>query len=215
MTEHDAARALETIRTLMERGTRYRHLSGRAAIAAGLFALAGSALLAFSPNGVDPTRAFLPVWAGVFVLALLANVVFTARMARERGEAVWSRQAQTVVLAILPNFLAAVVVTVWLTREGRAEWIPSAWMIHYGCGALATSFFAPRGIGALGVAFLAAGTASLFVPPSWGTAWLAVTFGGFHLVYGALSVTWERREAAGPKGVPLSLAETRVGAMEE
>lgn len=210
MTEHDAARALETIRTLMERGTRYRHLSGRAAIAAGLFALAGSAILAFPPAGLDPSRVFLPVWGGVFVLALSANVVFTARMARERGEPVWSRQALTVVLALLPNFAAALVVTAWLVREGRMEWIPSAWMIHYGCGALATSFFAPRGIGALGVAFLAAGAASLFLPPSWGTAGLAATFGGFHLAYGALSVAWERREAISPP-----FAEARVGAVEE
>lgn len=211
MTEHDAARALETIRTLMERGTRYQHLSGRSAIAAGVFALAGSALLAFPPPGVDPSRAFLPVRAGVFVLALSTDVAFTVRMARDRGEPVWSRQARTVVLALLPNFLAAIAVTAWLAQAGLAARIPAAWMIHYGCGALATSFFAPRGIGGLGIAFLASGVAALFLPPAWGTAELAVTFGGFHLVYGSLSLAWERREAAGGR----SLAEVRVGAVEE
>lgn len=211
MTEHDAARALETIRTLMERGTRYQHLSGRSAIAAGVFALAGSALLAFPPPGVDPARAFLPVWAGIFVLALSTHVAFTVRMARGRGEPVWSRQARTVVLALLPNFLAAIAVTAWLVRAGHADCVPAAWMIHYGCGALATSFFAPRGIGGLGIAFLAAGVAALFLPPSWGTAGLAATFGGFHLIYGTLSLGWERREAA----VGRTLAEARVGAVEE
>ncbi len=211
MTDRDAARALETIRTLMERGTRYQHLSGRSAIAAGVFALAGSALLAFPPPGVDPARAFLPVWAGVFVLALSTHAAFTVRMARDRGEPVWSRQARTVVLALLPNFLAAIAVTAWLVRTGMAERIPAAWMIHYGCGALATSFFAPRGIGGLGMAFLAVGAAALFLPSSWGILGLAVTFGGFHLAYGTLSLGWERREAA----IGRPLMNVRVGAVEE
>lgn len=209
MTELEAARSLETIRTLMERGTRYRLLSGRAGIAAGLFALAGSAVLAFPPAGLDPARAFLPVWAGVFLLALGADALFTIRMAREKGEPVWSRQARTVVLALLPNFAAAVAVTAWLAREGKPEWIPAAWMIHYGCGALATSFFAPPGIGALGVAFLAAGAVSLFLPAGWGIAELAATFGGLHLVYGTLSLSRERRAEAP------ALARATAGMMEE
>jgi uncharacterized membrane protein HdeD (DUF308 family) len=69
------------------------------------------------------------------------------------------------------------------------------WLLLYGCGALATSFFAPRSIGALGVACLIAGAGSLLAWPGWPALTMAVGFGATHLVFGVCVLVAQRKEA--------------------
>jgi hypothetical protein len=46
--------------------------------------------------------------------------------------------------------------------------------------------FSTRLIPLLGVAFLLVGTLALFSPAAWGTAWMAVGFGGLNIIFGLL-----------------------------
>lgn len=178
MTGREAEQTLSVIRTLMERSTTYTNLSGHAGIAAGLLALAGSALRAFYGTP------FLPTWLGVLAAALTATFLFTARMARQNGEPLWTRQSRTVFLSLMPALAATLVLTAVLTRIGQAALLPGVWMVMWGVGALAMSFFTPRVISMLGLTFMAVGVATFVIGPVPDALCMGLTFGLIHLGYG-------------------------------
>jgi hypothetical protein len=180
MTTKEAEQTLSVIRTLMERSTLYSNLSSHAGIAAGLVTLIGSALRAWADTP------FYTTWLCVFVSACAASVFFTGRMHRLNGEPVWTRQAKTVVMALVPSFLAAVVLTAVLSRIGQEALLPGVWMLLWGVGALTMSFFTPRVISLLGITFIVAGTATLFYFPGTDAVSMGLTFGAIHLIYGAI-----------------------------
>jgi hypothetical protein len=196
MDGREAEQTLETIRTLMERGTRYTNLSGHAGMAAGCCALMGCAL-----RGWFGTP-FVATWMGVLVAACAACVWFTMRMAAANGEPLWTRQARTVTLALLPSLVSALVLTVVLARVGQERILPGVWMLLWGVGALAISFFTPWVMSALGVTFMAAGMVALLTTPTSDVLTMGITFGLIHLIYGfALTVT-PRSEIIGKRVLP-------------
>src|SRR5437588_6480140 len=150
---------------LMERGTRYTHVCGSSGIAAGLITFAGCAVLSSGRLPYDRVTNFVATFCVVFLASFLANVYFTFRMARQNHEPVWSRPARSVTLAFLPNFVAGIVLSCVMVREGRLDLLPGIWMLLYGCGELAISFFAPPSILILGVAFVLAGIFALLIFP--------------------------------------------------
>lgn len=188
MTAREAEQTLSVIRTLMERGTRYAHLSSHAGIAAGLLALLGSALRWWADTP------FLITWIGVLVAACTAIVACTAASAHANGEPFWTRQTRTVVIALTPSFTAALVLTAVLGRVGQTALLPGVWMLMWGVGALAMSFFTPRVISLLGLGFMVAGTCVLLVGPGHDALTMGATFGLMHLAYGTL--LWLRRQSA-------------------
>jgi hypothetical protein len=96
---------------------------------------------------------------------------------------------------LLPCFVAGAVVTVLMSRLGRLDWLPGLWLLLYGGGALATSFFAPSSIGRLGGVCLALGAASLILPAPHPVLTMIIGFGLTHLVYGIAVLLAERRHA--------------------
>lgn len=180
MTGREAEQTLAVIRTLMERGTQYTHLSGHAGIAAGGLTLLGSFLrMRFNTP-------FLPTWLGVLLAASASTVLFTAALHRANGEPLWTRQARTVTFALLPSLVTALILTAVLSRVGQQSLLPGVWMLMWGVGALAMSFFTPRVISALGVTFLLAGTVTLSTGIRDDALCMAVTFGAIHLAYGII-----------------------------
>jgi len=80
-------------------------------------------------------------------------------------------------------------------RLDRLDLMPALWLTLYGCGALATSFFAPRSIAQLGTTCLALGIISLLLPQSHAFLTMAVGFGVTHIGFGVGVLVAERREA--------------------
>lgn len=192
MTGREAEQTLGVIRTLMERSTRYTNLSGHAGVAAGVLALLGCALRIWFH------APFLLTWMGVLGAACGATVFFTAAMARANGEPIWTRQARAAVLALAPALFVALVLTAVMARVGQEALLPGLWMLMWGVGALAMSFFTPRVISLLGITFLVAGTFTLFVHPVPDALSMGMTFGLIHLAYGiVLTVTRQPLKAPG------------------
>jgi len=192
--EH-AEHTLETIRTLMERSQRYEHVSGYSGLLAGATALSGSAVLGFRWLHLPPQASFALVWGTVFGVAFAGHLLLTFGRARQRGEPVWSRQARTVLLAVLPVFGAALAITAMVWRLDRLDLLPALWLTMYGCGALATRFFAPRSIAWLGATCLALGVISLLAPHSHPILTMGIGFGATHIGFGVGVLVAERREA--------------------
>ena len=108
----------------------------------------------------------------------------------------WQRkQARTVLLAVLPSLGASLAITVLMGRLDRLDLLPALWLLLYGCGALATSFFAPRSIAWLGATCLAMGIISLLALPGHALMTMALGFGATHIGFGVSVLVAEKREA--------------------
>jgi hypothetical protein len=180
MNGREAEQTLSVIRTLMERGTQYRNLSGYAGIAAGVATLVGSVLRLWLHTP------FVWTWLGVLVAACAAATFFTGQMAHANGEPLWTRQARTVVLALTPALIATLIITAVLARAHETLLLPGIWMLLWGVGALAMSFFTPRVISLLGITFMVAGAATLLLNITDDALSMGLTFGGIHLAYGVV-----------------------------
>jgi hypothetical protein len=194
MQREHAEHTLETIRTLMDRSQRYEQLSGHSGLLAGGTALLGCAALNSKLLSFGPRLDFAAVWSTVFAIAFIGHLLITFGRARQRGEPVWSRQARTVMLAVLPSFGVGLVLTVLMWRLDRLDLLPALWLLLYGCGALATSFFAPRSIAWLGITCLVIGFASLVMLPGHPIVTMAIGFGVTHIVFGIGVLVAEKRD---------------------
>jgi len=192
--EH-AEHTLETIRTLMERSQRYEHISGYAGLVAGVVTILGCVVLRLGVLPVAYPANFVLVWSAVFAIAFASHLLLTFGRARQRGEPVWSRQARTVLLAVLPAFSAALVMTALIWRVGRPDLLPALWLTLYGCGVLATSFFAPRSIAWLGGTCFALGALGLLTRHTYPILTMGVGFGATHVGFGVAVLIAERRES--------------------
>ncbi len=191
MDARQAARNLEVIRTLMERTCQYELLTARAGLVAGT--LAGLGALSFSVLDATNPLHFGAIWGIVFIGSLVATGTGTVLRGRERGEQVWSRQARTVVLALVPALVAALALTVFFFAQGQHLWLPGVWMLCYAQGALATAAYAPAPIRWLGMSVLAAGCVTLVLGPAWAVPLMGVVFGLGHIGLGVVLLLAERR----------------------
>ena len=192
--EH-AEHTLETIRTLMERSQRYEHISGYSGLVGGAVTILGCAVLRLDLLPFAYPANFALVWGTVFAVALAGHLLFTFGRARQRAEPAWSRQARTVLLAVVPGFIAAIALTVVMSHLSRLDLLPALWLTLYGCGTLATSFFAPRSIAWLGATCLGLGFVSLLAPHTYPILTMAVGFGVTHIGFGVAVLIAERRES--------------------
>jgi hypothetical protein len=194
MDIRQAAQNLEVIRTLMERATQYQLLTARAGLVAGSLACAG-ALAFLVLDSADP-RQFGAIWAVVFVGSLAATVMGSLLQSRQSGEPVWSRQARTVIGALLPSLLASLALSVLFFALDMHLWLPGVWMLCYGQGALATASYAPSPIRALGWTALVVGSVTLGLGPYWGVLMMGLMFGVGHIALGIALLAIERRQSS-------------------
>ena len=192
MTPEQAAEHLRVIRDLMERPIRNTTRSGLSGIVAGVLALGGCAATWRLADGAptEPTVALGLVWLGVLVSAAGIDLLLTWRRAAKLGQAYWKRGQRQTALAIAPGFVIGGLMTGLLVRYQGHEFIPFFWMVFYGMAVWSVGLFSVVEVKVLGAAFLAAGVLGLVFWVAHPLAAMAVSFGGFHLLYGA--VVWAR-----------------------
>jgi len=202
-TREEAAEQLRSIRKMMERAQVFRALSGETALIGGALALA-AAWLSENRLGWE----WVNLWLGGLLVVLLFNAWQLWRASAARGKPFWSGGLRLALRGALPSIIAGGFIGVLAGRSGvEGGELTGAmfWMLHYGLALLALREFAPRSMVWLGWAFVIfailcfAGKTGLV---SWLMLWIAplnasqlmgISFGGFHLVYGALIVTTTRR----------------------
>lgn len=206
MTTHEeAAEQLRVIRSMMERATIFRSLSGEAALFGGAASIAAG-WLSSSRAG----WAWGSVWLIGLAIVLLFAIWQLLRTSSAKGKSFWSHGLQVALRGALPSLIAGGFLGLLFLKYGKqgAEFTAaSLWILHYGLALLAIREFAPKSMFWLGLAFLLTGiacfSAMTFVDgvapllfkmgPS---GLMAATFGGFHLLYGAAIVTTTKRAAS-------------------
>ena len=148
---------LRAIRLAMEGSARFTSVSGAGEMAAGATALVAAAI----------------------------SFAAAARKARRSGGSLWSLPARRFALSLAPPLAAGAALTPLLYRAGLLDVLPGAWLLLYGAGVVTGGAFSVRIVPLTGVAFMLAGAAALLLPDLGRDAWMALGFGGIHLVFGA------------------------------
>ena len=200
-TQEEAAEQLKVIRAVMERATIFRALSGETALIGGAAALA-AAWLSEGQRG----WAWASWWLGGLVLVMAFNVFQIFRMKVARHRPFWSPGLRVALRGVLPSLIAGGFLGLLFVRGGAEKPAACLWILHYGLALLAIREFAPKSMVWLGWAFVIFGVGSLagvtyvvdflavWTQNLNGSRFMAIAFGGFHLIYGGLIVTTGQRE---------------------
>lgn len=200
-TREEAAEQLRVIRTMMERATIFRALSGETALIGGAAALA-AAWLSEGKHGWS--------WAGWWMfgaaMVLTFNVWQLFRASSARSKPFWNAGLKLAIRGAIPSIAAGGFLGLLFVRGNQEPAAACLWALHYGLALLALREFAPRSMAWLGWAFVIFGVAGLagvsgvakgiasFPYITNGSRLMAIAFGGFHLIYGAVIVTTKGRE---------------------
>jgi len=191
---------LRFIRDTMSRTAEFTAVSGWGGVAMGGTALAAAGLAALQPD----VSGWLRVWAAEALVGFTIGAWTTARKAQRHNAPLLSGQGRKFLLGLAPAIFAGLVVTLAVygfeigaageatisLSEAEASaslrLLPGLWLLLYGAGVISAGMFSIRPIPLLGAAFLLVGTLALLSPAAWATAWMAVGFGGLHLIFGLL-----------------------------
>jgi hypothetical protein len=200
-TREEAAEQLRVIRTMMERATIFRALSGETALVGGAASLAAAWL-----SEDRQSWAWAGWWIGMLALVLIFNVIQIWRIGTARQKPFWSAGLRLAIRGASPSIIAGGFLGLVFVKSGADQPAACLWILHYGLALLAIREFAPKSMVWLGWAFVIFGVATLagvadvihwlavWVKDLNGSRLMAIAFGGFHLIYGAAIVTTKGRE---------------------
>jgi hypothetical protein len=157
----------------------------------GLVALAAGLTQTFwQPSPIQ----FVLLWTGAATLGFGANLYC---IARDYGASPrrWERSLAFAALTDLsPAVLAGALLTVVLPATGRTDLLPGLWMVLFGTGVMASRRHLPSIASSFGVAYILAGTATLFFLPGPLALRAEVMAGVFGLGQLLLSLILERED---------------------
>ena len=177
-----AADELQFIRRAMERSAVFTAVPGRGGMAMGVTGLAAAALGAVQPT----TERWLVVWLGAGVVAFVLGLVTMRRKAAQGGQPITGVAGRRFALSLAAPLVAGAALTVAAWLHGAWSLMPPTWLLLYGVGVLTGGAHSVAPLRWLGVLYMSLGVAAILTPSSWGNVWLAVGFGGLHVVFGAV-----------------------------
>jgi hypothetical protein len=190
---------LDTIRTIMERSTRFMSLSGLSGVYAGLIAIAGSAvafLVLFKGNfkkeyltglrgdelGYVQKGLALDALA-VLVLAIVVALIFSYRRTVQLGQRMWTPVSQRLLISMLvPLGAGGIFILILFSQEFYGLIIPSM-LIFYGLALVNAGKFTYNEVFYLGLSEVVIGLVAALLPES-GLLFWTLGFGVLHIVYG-------------------------------
>ena len=172
---------LRFIRQTMERAGPFTAVPGWGGVIMGVIALAAAAVA-----GSLADARWLVVWLATATVAV--GVGFTAMMLKARASAggIFTAALQRFALAYLPPLAAGAVLTVVFAGGGLTARLPGCWLLLYGTALATGGAMSVRIVPIMGVFFMVLGAAAFAAPASLGNAFMAVGFGGLHIIFGLI-----------------------------
>ena len=180
------ARAMDNLRFIretMERAGSFTAVSGWGQVVIGVTALLAAGLTTLQPMS---TELWLASWCAAAVVSVLVGVLTTAMKARAARMPLLSGPGRKFILSLAPPLVVGAVLTVVMYRAGMPGLLPAVWLMLYGAGIITAGAFSVSAVPVMGFCFVVLGVVAAFTPASWGNAWMAVGFGGLHVVFGTL-----------------------------
>jgi hypothetical protein len=179
-----AVENLRYIRSTIEAAHTFTTVPGKGCIAMGVTAL-GAVGIESIPQ-LAPH--WLAIWVGAAIVACVAALWFMEQKARAQGLSLRRAVAKRFFMTLAPAFIAGAILTAALAGQVDRELTTGMWLLLYGAGLAACGLFAIPAVLTAGLAFMALGTATLWLPPGSAHIVLALGFGGIHLALGTTIV---------------------------
>ena len=173
---------LRYIRETMERATAFTGISGWGEVAIGLTAVVASLVAAHQATNTM----WLAVWLVEGTISLLIAGWSMDRKARAAQMPLVSGPGRKAVFSLSPPMIAGGLLTIVLFRAGLTNAIPGVWLLLYGTGVITGGMFSVGIVPIMGLCFMALGAGALFAPPGFANWFLALGFGGLHIVFGVI-----------------------------
>ncbi|MCP4122097.1 MAG: hypothetical protein GY751_10115 [Bacteroidetes bacterium] len=201
---------LRSIRSMMERSSRFISLSGLSGVVAGSAALAGvfAAVIYFgalknfylhAEKIYDPAGLLaLKFLAFLFVDALLvatiaigAGIFFTSRRAKANGQPAWGPLTKRMLMSLAIPLATGGILSLILLSKGQLAYILPVTLIFYGIGLVNASKYTLNDVKILGLCEIAIGLLAAQFHAHSLLLW-AIGFGFMHILYG--TIMWYKYE---------------------
>lgn len=179
-----AVENLRYIRSTIEAAHTFTTVPGKGCIAMGLTALAAVGIESLP----QLAEHWLTIWVGAAAVACGSALWFMEQKARAQGLSLRRAVAKRFFMTLAPAFIAGAILTAALTGRVDRELITGMWLLLYGTGLATCGLFSIPAVFTAGLAFMALGTATLWLPPGSAHIVLALGFGGIHLALGTTIV---------------------------
>jgi len=190
---------LASIRTMMERSTKFISLSGLSGVLAGIYAIAGAIAAYFiiqypiSPfryrveSATDPTilSKLILIAALVLLASISTGVLLSNRKAKKNGLKLWSAASRNLLLNLSIPLGAGGIFILIMLYTGHYELAAPASLIFYGLALIQGSSTMFDEIRYLGFTEIALGLISALYP-GYGLIFWTIGFGLLHIIYGAI-----------------------------
>jgi hypothetical protein len=173
---------LRFIRDTMERSSAFTAVSGWGYTLLGLTAVAAAWFAARQSSSFS----WLRVWLAEGLLAVAIGLLSCTWKANRRGLPLFSGPARKVALGLAPPLVAGAFLTFLLFRAGLQSALPATWLLLYGAGIMTGGAFSVAIVPVMGLCFMLLGGLAVLAPAAWGNWFLAIGFGGLHIVFGLL-----------------------------
>lgn len=194
MKEEEIYSELSSIRSLMERSSKFISLSGLSGVLAGVYALAGcfyAYRLMYVPGirgavaGPHIISALFVAGLIVLVLSLSTCVFLTLRQSHKRGESSWNPVSRRMMINMLLPLLSGGLLCIIFFSSGRYDLIVSSCLIFYGLSLFAGGQFTFSDVRWLGMMEIILGLVAAAMP-DLGLYFAALGFGLLHIIYGSI-----------------------------
>jgi hypothetical protein len=204
MKETDIKDDLASIRSLMERSSKFISLSGLSGILAGVYALIGAIaaykILQQAPAshlsfGVDTagdndsiTSVLIPlilIAITVLVVSILTAIILSYRKAQQKSQPFWSKTSKALLFHMATPLVAGGLLIMIFIARGYFGMVAPASLIFYGLSLVSASNFTFNAVKSLGVCQIVLGLIGALYP-GYGLYFWAIGFGVLHIIYGSV-----------------------------
>ncbi|MDA0327783.1 MAG: hypothetical protein O2958_02035 [Gemmatimonadetes bacterium] len=173
---------LRYIRETMEKSASFTHVSGIGGVGMGLVALIASGVASQSESAAT----WLGTWFAAAVISATIAIYTMARKSRAQGASLLTGPGRKFTWSVIPPLAAGAALTLALVQIESYDLLPGMWLLLYGTSVVTGGSHSVRPIPVMGGTFMLSGVAALLAPSVWGDAFMALGFGGLHIVFGIL-----------------------------
>ncbi len=193
--------AIQDIRNMMKKSTRFLSLSGLSGVFAGVFALIGAYVAylycqfinyhnCYTGDGTDTFYIntvyfnFILIAVSILSLSILTAYYFSNRKAKRMGQNLFDHTAIRVLINLCIPLVAGGIFCLALLNDGAVYYIAPAMLLFYGLALINASKYTYDDIRYFGICEIVLGLINAFNLGN-GLLYWALGFGVLHIVYGA------------------------------
>lgn len=199
MEEKDIHSELASIRSLMERSSKFLSLSGFSGVMAGIYALIGAFIgyrivnekygsFAISDSYTDNSMIYhqlIMIAVLILLLSVSSGLLLSIRQAKKKGENYWNPVSRRLISSMLiPLFTGGLFIIILFLRL-EYDLIASACLIFYGLSLISASQYTFSDVKWLGFCQIILGLLAALIPASGPLFWV-IGFGLLHIIYGTV-----------------------------